>query len=76
MPTEEMQKELQALGVKSSGTRACPKCKQMVEIWGNAKFNLADHPTSPFLLHDFSCQEPDAPPVCVLPPVPSQERGE
>ena len=76
MPTDVMMKELNALGVKSGGQKKCPRCGKMVEVWGSAKFNLADHPTSPSLLHELSCGDPDEPPMNPLPPVPTQhERG-
>lgn len=75
MPTIEMQKELNSLGIKSSGIRRCPRCGKEVEVWGSAKFNLDNHPSAPLLLHETSCMDPDEPPMNPLPPIPDQTRG-
>lgn len=76
MPTETMQRELESLGVKSSGVKKCPRCNQPVEVWGSQKFNLQTHPTSPLLLHELSCGDPDEPPMNPLPPIPTQREVE
>ena len=72
MPTEEMKRELESLGIKSGGIKPCPKCNRDVEVWGSAKFNLPNHPTAPLMLHFMSCGDPEEPRINPLPPVSQQ----